>query len=89
VTAAPSMRDVSPAREKYSPNVGTWRIRSGHADQVIHVWAHRDLAEREGLRPAINADPAWQQCIADVTPLIADMRSLLMTPITMDAEQEA
>jgi len=69
--------------------VRRWRPRSGHADRVIHVWAYRDLAERDGLRPAINPDHAWQQYVADVTPLIADMRSLLMTPIAMDAEQEA
>ena len=81
------MRDILPAREKHSPNAGTWRTRSGHTDRVIHIWAYRDLAERDGLRPAINADPAWQQYVADVTPLIADMRSLLLAPIATFTEE--
>src|ERR1700761_3436125 len=79
------MRDVLPAREKYSPNVATWRTRSGSTDRVIHCWAYRDLAERDGLRPAINADPVWQRYVADVTPLIADMRSLLLAPLRLDS----
>jgi NIPSNAP len=82
------MRDILPTREKYSPNAGTWRTRSGHADRVIHVWAYRDLTERDGLRPAINADPGWQRYVADVTPLIADMRSMLLAPLAMETEQD-
>ena len=78
------MRDVLPAREKYSPNAGTWRARSGNPDRILHLWAYRDLAERDGLRPAINADPAWQQYVRDVTPLIADMESMLLAPIPLE-----
>jgi NIPSNAP len=77
------MRDVLPAREKYSPNIGTWRPRSGNPDRILHMWAYHDLAERDGLRPSINADPAWQQYVRDVTPLIADMESMLLAPIPL------
>lgn len=80
------MRDVLPAREKYSPNVGTWRARSGNPDRILHMWAYRDLVERDGLRPAINADPAWQQYVSAVTPLIADMESILLAPIPLEKE---
>lgn len=78
------MRDVLPAREKYSPNVGTWRARSGNPDRVLHMWAYRDLVERDGLRPSINADPVWQQYVRDVTPLIADMESMLLASIPLE-----
>lgn len=79
------MRDVLPAREQYSPNVGTWRARTGNPDRILHMWAYRDLVERDGLRPRINADPAWQQYVRDVTPLIADMESMLLAPIPLGA----
>jgi 4-methoxybenzoate monooxygenase (O-demethylating) len=62
--------------------------------KIVRGWqetsrAYRDLTERDGLRPAINADPAWQRYVADVTPLIADMRSMLLASMAMGRQESA
>ena len=39
-----------PVREKYSQNVGLWQTEVGQLNEVVHLWAYRDLNERAAVR---------------------------------------
>jgi hypothetical protein len=77
----PLLLDVLPARERYSTNVGVWTSRSGSADQLVHLWAYTDANERSNVRPAINADPAWQKFVPQILPMIQSMQNYFLTRI--------
>jgi NIPSNAP len=76
----PLLLDVLPARQRYSPNVGIWTSLSGCSDLLVHMWAYRDANEQAKLRPAINADPAWQRFVSQILPLIRSMQSYFLVP---------
>jgi hypothetical protein len=76
---------IRPVRERHSPNVGFWRVGSGNLDRVIHIWAYTDLVQRDMVRPAIEAEPAWQDFAATVMPMIAEMNVTLLKPLWMPA----
>ena len=80
------MIEVLPIREHYSPNVGTWRAESGNIDRVFHMWAYADFDQRNALRPSIDANPHWQAYVAAITPLLAAMESMLLTPLTFERD---
>jgi hypothetical protein len=60
--------------------VGYFQTEFGELNQVIHMWAYEDLAERTAKRARLGADPAWQAYIAKVRPLIIRQENKLLLP---------
>ena len=71
---------IMPVREKYSKRVGLWQTEVAQLNEVVHLWAYRDLNERAAVRARALQDPEWQAFVAKTAPLLAEMRSVAMTP---------
>ncbi len=58
--------------------VGYYFTEVGTQNQVVHLWAYEDLAQRERCRAALTADPAWQAYVPKLAGLIATQETRLM-----------
>jgi hypothetical protein len=73
-------KGILPVREKYSPNVGLWQTEVGQLNEVVHLWVYRDLNERAQVRGQVMQDPQWQAFLAKGYPLLAEMKSIILSP---------
>jgi len=71
---------IMPVREKYSKNVGLWQTEIAQLNEVVHLWAYRDLNHRAEVRANAMKDPDWQAFISKATPLLAEMRAIILNP---------
>ena len=71
---------IMPTREKYSKNVGLWQTEAGQLNEVVHMWAYRDLNHRAEVRGNVMKDPEWQGFLGKSAPLLAEMRSVALVP---------
>ena len=68
-------------QRKYLINmIGYFATESGPLNQVIHLWAYRDAADRETRRAALQADPQWQAYVKKIRPLIVRQKTKLLIP---------
>ncbi len=51
--------EAMPHREKYSPLAACWYTDLGDLNKWFHVWAYKDMAERDQVRAKAMADPHW------------------------------
>lgn len=73
-------KGIMPVREKYSPNVGLWQTEMGQLNEVVHLWVYPDLNGRAAVRAKALQDPEWQAFLAKATPLLVEMRSVVLNP---------
>lgn len=59
---------------------GYFTSETGDVNQLIHMWAYEDLAERQKRRAALFADPDWLAYIPKVTALIERQESKILNP---------
>ena|SRR5262245_24986012 len=71
---------IMPVREKYSKNVGVWQTEMGQLNEVVHLWAYRDLNHRASVRGQVMQDPEWQAFLGKSAPLLLEMRSAILIP---------
>jgi hypothetical protein len=71
---------IMPTREKYSRRVGLWQTEMGQLNEVVHLWAYRDLNDRVATRAKVAQDPEWQAFLGKATPLLAHMQSTILVP---------
>lgn len=71
---------IMPVREKYSKNVGLWQTEAGQLNEVVHLWAYRNLNDRASVRGQVLQDPQWQAFLAKSAPLLLEMRSVVLNP---------
>jgi NIPSNAP protein len=71
---------IMPVREKFSKNVGLWQTEMGQLNEVVHLWAYRDLNHRGEVRGNALKDPEWQKFLAVSAPLLVEMRSVVLNP---------
>jgi hypothetical protein len=71
-----------PIQVKYLGEPWGWftSMDIGELNQVVHMWAYEDLADRAKRRAALQADPAWAEYLAAATPLIQHMVNKILTP---------
>ncbi len=69
-----------PVREKYSKNVGLWQTEMGQLNEVVHLWAYRDLNDRAAVRAKTSQDPEWQAFLAKGYPLLVEQKSIVLSP---------
>ncbi len=73
-------KNALPIREKYSKNVALWQSEIGEQNEVLHLWAYRDLKERADVRARVQQDPEWQALVAGTLPLLVSQKSMILTP---------
>ncbi|HEY8612419.1 MAG TPA: NIPSNAP family protein [Roseomonas sp.] len=60
--------------------VGYFTTEFGPLNQIVHMWAYRDLAERRVRRAALAADPRWEAFREKVRPLLVTQENKLLMP---------
>ena len=51
--------EAIPHRLKYSPLAACWYTELGNLNKWVHVWAYKDVAERDRVRAEARNDPHW------------------------------
>jgi hypothetical protein len=60
--------------------VGYFSTEFGTLNQIVHLWAYRDLAERAERRAQLAADEGWRSYVQKIRPLILTQENKLLTP---------
>jgi hypothetical protein len=81
------MKKAMPVRTRHSRNVGVWTPVDGNTDQIIHVWAYRDLADRARARAGAWQEPEWRSYLDHIFPLIRQMQNALLMPVKFSPMQ--
>jgi len=69
-----------PHREKYSPLVCLWQTDIGQLNEVVHLWAYRDLNHRAEARAGSSEDAGWREFTSQGRQLLVEQRSVLLLP---------
>ncbi|HYM31965.1 MAG TPA: NIPSNAP family protein [Candidatus Cybelea sp.] len=77
---ASMIQEYLPAREKYSKIVALWHTEAGQPNEVVHLWAYKDLNARAKARADAIKDPAWQEFLGKSSPLLVEMHSTILVP---------
>lgn len=75
---------ILPVREGYSPSFGVFASATGPACRIMHLWGYSSLDQRDQVRAQLKGDAAWQGYIRQILPMIAEMQSVLISPMLPD-----
>lgn len=82
----PIWKESIAARTKISPLVACWFSELGAMNTVLHIWAYRDLVERERVREEAAKSGAWPIKVPpELAPLKQD--SLIAVPLSFSPMQ--
>jgi hypothetical protein len=68
--------------------VGYFSTEVGPLNQIVHLWAYRDLAERTERRARLGADAGWQAYVKKIRPLIVHQENKLLVPASFSPSIE-
>lgn len=60
--------------------VGYFTTETGELNQVVHLWAYQDAADRAARRAKLLADPRWQEYAKKVQPLVLTQQNKILVP---------
>lgn len=60
--------------------VGYYSTEFGPLNQIVHLWAYEDLAERAERRGRLLANPAWKAYSARVRPMVLTQENKVLLP---------
>ncbi|BEP71422.1 MULTISPECIES: NIPSNAP family protein [unclassified Variovorax] len=60
--------------------VGYYRSEIGVLNQVVHLWAYTDLAEREQRRAVLLADEGFKAYVREMLPMLVSQESRILAP---------
>jgi hypothetical protein len=60
--------------------VGYFFTEVGPLNQIVHLWAYQDFAERTERRGRLVADEGWRAYAAKIRPLIVHQENKILTP---------
>jgi hypothetical protein len=60
--------------------IGYFYTEIGPQNQIVHLWAYEDLADRERRRAALRADPRWGPYSASVQALLVTQENKILVP---------
>jgi hypothetical protein len=60
--------------------VGYYRTEIGTLNQVVHLWAYEDFADRDRRRATLLADATWTAYLPKMLPLLISQESTLLFP---------
>lgn len=67
-------------REVYQRLVGYYTSESGVLNQVVHLWAFDDHADRAARRARLQRDPRWSDYLEKVQGMVTQQESRLLSP---------
>ncbi|MBI3635643.1 MAG: NIPSNAP family protein [Candidatus Rokubacteria bacterium] len=73
-------KEVMPTREKHMHRVGLWQTEMGQLNEVVHMWAFKDLNDRAAKRAGLATEPAWQAFLGKSGSLLAHMQAIVLVP---------
>jgi hypothetical protein len=74
-------KDGLPVRKKHLGNlVGFFTTEIGNVNEIVHIWAYEDLADRTKRRAAMAADPAWQAYLQKSREYMKHMNNKILVP---------
>lgn len=60
--------------------IGHFSSEIGQLNEITHIWAYQDLADRDRRRAALAADPDWQKFVPRIQALIEVMENKILRP---------
>jgi hypothetical protein len=70
-----------PVRTKYLGRlVGYFTSEIGNVNEIVHIWAYDDLADRTKRRAAMAADPAWQAYLQKSWEFLKTVNNKILVP---------
>lgn len=60
--------------------IGSFVSDIGPLNQVVHIWAYEDIADRETRRAAMAADPKWQEFLLLNAGSFVEQENKIMKP---------
>jgi len=71
-----------PMQLKYLGHCVGWYTSNdiGPLNQVVHMWAYKDLNDRAERRNRMLQDPAWGKFIEKASPLLDHMENKILRP---------
>lgn len=60
--------------------VGYFTTEVGNVNEIVHIWAYKDLADRTQRRAAMAADPAWQAYLQKSREFMKTMNNKILMP---------
>lgn len=60
--------------------LGYFVTEIGVQNQLVHLWAYKDLEDRRERRAKLAANPQWQGCLKKIRPMIMTMENRVMMP---------
>lgn len=77
-------------QSRYLPlMLGYYSSEFGPLNEVVHLWGHRSLDERETNRAAMRADPEFQSYWQEVRILVVRQETRLLRPAPFFADRLA
>jgi NIPSNAP len=64
--------------------LGWYATEIGDVNEVVHLWAYDDAADRSVRRQRLSADPGWAAFLQSVSPDLSTMKSRLLRPLNFD-----
>ncbi|XP_064387086.1 protein NipSnap homolog 2-like [Halichondria panicea] len=61
-------------------SIGGWFSQIGEMHQVHHLWAYKDLVDRQEMRQEAWSVPGWDECVMRTVPLIRYMAVRVLIP---------
>lgn len=60
--------------------VGYFSSEVGELNQVVHMWAYEDMADRARRRAELMADPRWKAFVPKLLALVTRMENRILIP---------
>jgi hypothetical protein len=60
--------------------VGYFSTEIGTLNQIVHIWAYENFAEREKRRSELRASEKWQSYAATARPLVVQQENRILVP---------
>ena len=67
-------------KEHLGDLVGYFSTEIGPLNEIVHIWAFADLADRAARRAKLAADPRWQRFMPKIQALIDTMENKILLP---------
>jgi hypothetical protein len=74
-------REGLPVQTKHLGNpFAYFTTEVGNVNEIVHIWAYQDLADRAKRRAAMAADPAWQAYLQKSREYFQHMNNKILVP---------
>ena len=67
-------------RENLKNMVGYFSVEVGPQNQIVHMWAYEDLADRQRKRAVQASDPRWRGYVQKVRPFLMLQENKILVP---------